>query len=662
MPVGKVLRSRRWLHAALIVATVVSVAQAETIDSSVQRHLREATFEVVVAKPDTDPLTYEKPLPLELLPYAERTGKYRSVGTAFAIGHGRFVTAAHVINVGMNAAKGALAVRDQSGKIFKVDRVLAYSATEDYAVFTLLEPPRVTALDTHDRPALNDPVFAVGNAYGEGIVIRDGLYTSDTPEDRDGRWKWIRFSAAASPGNSGGPLVDRKGRVIGVVLRKSPNENLNVAVAIEQVLKASEERATLDSRATYRFPLMRASDTSDNPKHFSLPKPIDEFYAALKDTFKQTADTVRAQYQSSHGDRMFPHGADSLELLNTFFNAAFPRAIEERSDGVWGVSEPKPQRSQLEQNGFVESAAMPAATLVRLRKPDDVKWAQLYPNSKEFMDLVLKGVTINRVIGTESVRVTSLGSAELDTTYKDSYGRTWQVRAWSLPFSDSMVVMLALPTPQGYVALMAQRPVWLQDIELDDLRSYTGFFYVSFIGTLKQWQDYLAASLAQPDAVRALDIQSDYGKMFRLHSKRFNLNYSSEVPKVDPESMLWVKFSYFSEGGATVWDVAGIDLLDPEQKGNWLAVIRHTRPPASLPEGFTDRWRTIETGSHPFNGTAYSINGGTRIDAIQDLKQVSAEHRSVAYSFTVTREGNQDSAVMKHALEAIQRGLSVAEH
>jgi hypothetical protein len=69
-----------------------------------------------------------------------------------------------------------------------------------------------------------------GNALGEGIIIRDGLYTSDTPEEREGRWKWIRFSAAASPGNSGGPLVDRKGRVIGVVLRKSPSENLNVAV------------------------------------------------------------------------------------------------------------------------------------------------------------------------------------------------------------------------------------------------------------------------------------------------------------------------------------------------------------------------------------------------------------------------------------------------
>jgi S1-C subfamily serine protease len=41
-----------------------------------------------------------------------------------------------------------------------------------------------------------------------------------TPEARYGNWKWLRFSAAASPGNSGGPLLDSKGNVIGIVLRR----------------------------------------------------------------------------------------------------------------------------------------------------------------------------------------------------------------------------------------------------------------------------------------------------------------------------------------------------------------------------------------------------------------------------------------------------------
>lgn len=67
---------------------VVQVSlRAETLDSSVQRRLRDATFEVVLGKPETDPLTYEKELPLELLPFTERNSKYRPVGTAFVIEH-----------------------------------------------------------------------------------------------------------------------------------------------------------------------------------------------------------------------------------------------------------------------------------------------------------------------------------------------------------------------------------------------------------------------------------------------------------------------------------------------------------------------------------------------------------------------------------------------
>ncbi|HPY53987.1 MAG TPA: hypothetical protein PK505_08365, partial [Treponemataceae bacterium] len=57
-------------------------------------------------------------------------------------------------------------------------------------------------------------VFSVGNALGDGIVIRNGVYTSTTYEDQNGEWKWIRFSAAASPGNSGGPLLQVKGRCL----------------------------------------------------------------------------------------------------------------------------------------------------------------------------------------------------------------------------------------------------------------------------------------------------------------------------------------------------------------------------------------------------------------------------------------------------------------
>jgi S1-C subfamily serine protease len=150
-----------------------------------------------------------------------------------------------------NGVHGPLALRDAAGKIYAVDRIIKYSGREDYAVFSVLAAPVVEPLETRSRPPLNTPVFAIGNALGEGVVTRDGLYTSDTPEELDGRWQWLRFSAAASPGNSGGPLVDRNGKVVGVVVRKSPNENLNAALAIGQVLDGSEEAGVIEARSSY---------------------------------------------------------------------------------------------------------------------------------------------------------------------------------------------------------------------------------------------------------------------------------------------------------------------------------------------------------------------------------------------------------------------------
>src|SRR5690348_14277958 len=83
--------------ALLLVFLFFCAPASAALDQRSQAKVRAATFEVVVPKPTEDPLTYEKPLPLDLLPYNERTDKYHSIGTAFSLGGGRYVTAAHVL-------------------------------------------------------------------------------------------------------------------------------------------------------------------------------------------------------------------------------------------------------------------------------------------------------------------------------------------------------------------------------------------------------------------------------------------------------------------------------------------------------------------------------------------------------------------------------------
>jgi serine protease Do len=288
-------------------------AVAAALDASVQQQVRAATFEVVQLKPQDGDVTYERALPMELMPYQQRTDLYRSVGTAFSVGPNRYVTAAHVIALGVGSQFGPPALRDGTGKVYAIDQVLEYSDHEDFAVFSLREPPKQAPyLKAGPKPTLNDAVFAVGNALGEGVVIRDGVYTSDSPEEQDGKWNWLRFTAAASPGNSGGPLVDQHGQLLGIVLRKSASENLNYALSIAQVLGAKEGEGRVSSRTTIRLPIMDTAETLQLDEHFALPLGLPDFYNAwmnIVETATQRGSAQLLTHNAKLMSREFPYNA-----------------------------------------------------------------------------------------------------------------------------------------------------------------------------------------------------------------------------------------------------------------------------------------------------------------------------------------------------------------
>jgi serine protease Do len=75
----------------------------------------------------------------------------------------------------------------------------------------------VTKWGESDALQIGDPVFAVGNPLGLGLSVSGGIVSAlnrnimDTPYDH-----FIQTDAAINHGNSGGPLFNMKGEVIGV--------------------------------------------------------------------------------------------------------------------------------------------------------------------------------------------------------------------------------------------------------------------------------------------------------------------------------------------------------------------------------------------------------------------------------------------------------------
>ena len=459
----------------------MSVARAATLDPAMLPKVEAATFEVVQAKPTADPLTYERPLPLELLPYQERTDKYYSIGTAFAIGHNRYVTAGHVIMAGLGSLWGAPELRDSKGHVYAIDKIEKFSLRKDFVVFTLASPPSDDALATNTRPGLNQVVYAVGNALGTGIGIRDGLYTSDTPEQQDGSWKWMRFSAAASPGNSGGPLLDSNGKLIGVVLMKSANENLNYALPISEVLDAPANQAVIDTRAAYQLDIFQTVENGMFKAQFALPMTLGDFYRNFQERANASSQAELKALLAKESANLFPHGAGSSRLLfqQTRLNA-FPTLIVRGANGEWGRVGSSSEHYTLSGNGYVDFGSAGRNGLVHLRRPDGVDPARFYGDATTQMDLLAQTGMFQRSVAGEKIKITSLGKPILEAVHTDRWQRHWRVEVWPLPYANGFGVVYSLPVPDGSVMLTRMTPpANLHDTRLD-MDQLSSFIHVTY--------------------------------------------------------------------------------------------------------------------------------------------------------------------------------------
>ena len=650
--------TRLLLMMLTLVVQLGVTAGAVDLDAGTQRDIRAATFEVVQLKPPDGEVTYERPLPLELIPYQQRIDLYRSVGTAFAIGPNRFVTAGHVLSVGAGSQYGPPALRDAAGHVYPIYQVLQYSQHEDFAVVSLRDPPaHVQVLKAGPKPALNDVVFAVGNALGEGVVIRDGVFTSESPEEQEGKWNWLRFSAAASPGNSGGPLVNRRGQLLGAVLRKSPSENLNYALAIEQVLNAKQGEGKMSARTSVRLPIMDTAESTDYDERFSLPLELPAFYKTWFGILEKENDREYAQLFAHNEAHVFPHGAGSEKLLHTLEGALVPRRMHEAQNHIWVADEPKYQTIQLDHNGFVDFSA----DVVRLRAPDDVELLALYGDSKLQMDLFLKAYTLRRVVGTDTVRVTSLGKAKSEETYTDKYGRIWQVRAWAVPNEDMMLTVISLPTPEGYAGVYFRMPTGFAHLAVKEQESLLDFVYVTMQGSLARWRSYLPQQGVQPKIFETLKIDVEGHQHVRYQSRRAELEVTSNLIELSDTSILRLNFAFFRDGDAVVWDVASVWVAEGPHSKNSIVAWRKSEPPSDLPDGFQDDWRRVQHRDFPYNATVSSEDGLTRI-LTTSTAPGEAGIAKINYALRVELEGTQAQDAMKKRLDLLQHSFRQLEH
>ena len=171
-------------------------------------------------------------------------------GSGFVIDErGYVVTNQHVVE-----GADSVSLRFSSGAR-QVAEVVGEDASTDVAVLKVEVPEETLiplTLGDSDSVGVGDPVIAVGNPLNVGISVTTGIVSGlGRPIDAPNGYTIsgaVQTDAALSSGNSGGPLLDAKGEVIGVnsLTAAAPgfgivSQGLNFAVPINTVKSVSEQ-------------------------------------------------------------------------------------------------------------------------------------------------------------------------------------------------------------------------------------------------------------------------------------------------------------------------------------------------------------------------------------------------------------------------------------
>jgi S1-C subfamily serine protease len=160
-------------------------------------------------------------------------GEALMTGSGFFVRPGQVVTNLHVIR---GAQRTEVKTLDGKGKVFPVAGLLAADEAGDLALLSVDLPPdrpRVSEL-ARVLPDEGEQIVVIGNPLKLEGSVTDGIVSAVREVPNVG--KIIQITAPISHGNSGSPVFNMKGEVVGVVTVKVTNgQNINLAISAARV-------------------------------------------------------------------------------------------------------------------------------------------------------------------------------------------------------------------------------------------------------------------------------------------------------------------------------------------------------------------------------------------------------------------------------------------
>jgi serine protease Do len=137
--------------------------------------------------------------------------------TETGLGSGVVVSAEGHILTNDHVVAGMEEIRVQltDGRIEPAD-LIGTDPQTDIAVLKIRGPVSALPLGDSDKVRVGQPVFAVGNPFGLQETVTQGIVSAKGRAVQDSGVEFLQTDAAVNQGNSGGPLLNVRGEIIGI--------------------------------------------------------------------------------------------------------------------------------------------------------------------------------------------------------------------------------------------------------------------------------------------------------------------------------------------------------------------------------------------------------------------------------------------------------------
>ena len=202
----------------------------------------------------------------------EQSPSPRGVGSGFIISvDGYVLTNAHVVEGADEVFVTLTDKREFKAKIIGSDR------RTDVALVKIdgSNLPRLTMGDS-SKIRVGEWVIAIGSPFGLENTVTAGIISANSRDTGD-YLPLIQTDVAVNPGNSGGPLINMRGEVIGInsqiYSRSGGYMGISFAVPIDEAMRVSDQLKSMGRVVRGRIGVQIGEVTKDVAESLGLPRP-----------------------------------------------------------------------------------------------------------------------------------------------------------------------------------------------------------------------------------------------------------------------------------------------------------------------------------------------------------------------------------------------------